>query len=145
MQKCYKIKEKLNLNKPSPSLGDKWQKYLKFSSYHELGKYDLKASIDFVLQETGQNDLTYYGYSMGTTMSYVLLSTFPEYNQKLKIVYSLAPVVFWKHKLRRLPKYYDVLSNQFEVFIWTWVHSSTNENSNLKSTKLFIFKSKIHP
>lgn len=33
---------------------------------------------------------------MGTTISYVLLSTKPAYNEKIKLAISLAPVAYWK-------------------------------------------------
>ncbi|KAK0183264.1 hypothetical protein PV327_001323 [Microctonus hyperodae] len=64
-------------------------------SFHEIGYYDLAAIIDYTLGMTGQNALSYVGHSMGTTISYVLLSTRPKYNQKIKLAISLAPVALW--------------------------------------------------
>lgn len=65
-----------------------------------MAVYDVKQMIDFILKKTGAEKLRYYGYSMGTTISYVLLSMLPEYNDKIEMLYSLMPVVFWKHELR---------------------------------------------
>ncbi|XP_022187146.2 lipase 3 [Nilaparvata lugens] len=67
--------------------------YWKFS-WHEMGVYDLPASIDYILRETEQKKLFYIGHSMGTTMMYVLLSVRPEYNHKLRLMVSLSPVAF---------------------------------------------------
>ncbi|KAK0098948.1 hypothetical protein PV326_012887 [Microctonus aethiopoides] len=64
-------------------------------SFHEIGYYDLPAMIDYTLGMTDQNALTYIGHSMGTTISYVLLSTRPKYNKKIKLAISLAPVAIW--------------------------------------------------
>ncbi|XP_014208893.1 lipase 3-like [Copidosoma floridanum] len=64
-------------------------------SYHEIALFDMPASIDYILKETQQPSLIYVGHSMGTSISYVLLSTKPEYNKKVKLVISLAPVAFW--------------------------------------------------
>ncbi|GLG93105.1 Lipase, partial [Gryllus bimaculatus] len=35
--------------------------------WHEVGLYDLPASIDYVLEQTGEEKLFYAGHSMGTT------------------------------------------------------------------------------
>ncbi|XP_031783328.1 uncharacterized protein LOC100117520 isoform X2 [Nasonia vitripennis] len=47
------------------------------------------------LEKTRQSKLTYVGYSMGTTLSYMLLSTKPEYNEKINLLISLAPVAYF--------------------------------------------------
>lgn len=66
-------------------------------SFHEMALMDLPATIDYILSETRQMNLVYVGYSMGTTMSYILLSEKPEYNEKMRLVVSLAPVAYWRH------------------------------------------------
>lgn len=42
---------------------------------------------------------------MGTTASYVLLSKLPEYNKKISLIISLAPIAFWKERLLTLMKF----------------------------------------
>ncbi|XP_058794567.1 lipase 3-like isoform X2 [Phymastichus coffea] len=64
-------------------------------SWHEMAMYDVSMIIDYILAETGRQRLIYIGHSMGTTMSYVLLSMKPEYNKRIELVISLAPVAFW--------------------------------------------------
>lgn len=63
-------------------------------SWHEIGYYDLPATIDYILDHTGHTELYYVGYSQGTTAFYVMLSEKHEYNQKIKGMVSLAPVAF---------------------------------------------------
>lgn len=52
---------------------------------------------------------------MGTTLSYIMLATLPEYNEKLNTVYSLAPVAFWKHDLKKATKGLDFGSKFIKV------------------------------
>ncbi|XP_046666167.1 lipase 1-like isoform X2 [Homalodisca vitripennis] len=63
-------------------------------SWHEMGMIDLPAAIDYVLNNTGQPSLHLIAHSMGTTVCFVMASSRPEYNQKLKSLVGLAPVAF---------------------------------------------------
>lgn len=51
--------------------------------WNEIGTYDLKAMIDFTLAATNKTKCFYVGYSQGNTELLVLLSSRPEYNNKL--------------------------------------------------------------
>lgn len=53
--------------------------------------------IDYVLGHTGQEKLFYFGHSQGTTSFYVMASEKPEYNAKIRLMSSLAPVAFMNH------------------------------------------------
>lgn len=57
----------------------------------ELGLIDLPTMIDFVIYLTGARSINYVGHSLGSTAALMLLSTVPEYNQKLKSVNLFAP------------------------------------------------------
>lgn len=70
-------------------------------SWHEIGYFDLAAMIDHVLNETKNTTLFYAAHSQGTTSFLVLLSTRPEYNEKIQQAYLMAPSAFRK-KLPRL-------------------------------------------
>lgn len=63
-------------------------------SWHEIGYYDLPATIDYILEKTGHSKLYYVGHSQGSTVFYVMGSERPEYNSKIKGMISLAPAVF---------------------------------------------------
>jgi pimeloyl-ACP methyl ester carboxylesterase len=62
-----------------------------------MGVSDLPAVIDYILETTGSKQIFYGGHSMGTTMFYVLASQRPEYNSKIRVMFSLAPVAFMSH------------------------------------------------
>jgi lysosomal acid lipase/cholesteryl ester hydrolase len=66
-------------------------------SWHENGVKDLPAVIDYILNTTDHKQIFYAGHSMGTTMFYVLGSERPEYNSKIRAMFSLAPVAFMSH------------------------------------------------
>lgn len=66
-------------------------------SWHEMGIKDLPAVIDYILKTTGSEQIFYAGHSMGTTMFYVLGAERPEYNNKIRAMFSLAPVAFMSH------------------------------------------------
>ncbi|KAJ8675778.1 hypothetical protein QAD02_011564 [Eretmocerus hayati] len=62
-------------------------------SWHEMGIYDLPAEITYVTKET-HKDILYIGYSMGTTMFYVMAIERPDIASKVKAMFSLSPVVY---------------------------------------------------
>lgn len=58
-----------------------------------MGRYDIPAVIDFILEKTERSKLIYIGYSMGCAMFFVCMSTRPDYNEKIEIMMALAPAV----------------------------------------------------
>ncbi|KAL7294167.1 hypothetical protein TKK_0012190 [Trichogramma kaykai] len=64
--------------------------------WHEMGLYDLPASIDYVLKQTNRKKLMYVGFSQGTTSYFVMTSSRPEYNDKVEAMFALAPVAHCK-------------------------------------------------
>ena len=65
--------------------------------WDEGGLYDVTAGIDFALNHTGQSDVFYFGHSMGCTQYFVMLSTLPEYNEKIRLGTLLAPPAYMSH------------------------------------------------
>ncbi|XP_021966606.1 lipase 3 [Folsomia candida] len=63
-------------------------------SWHEMGMYDIPASIDYILTATSAPSLYYVGHSMGCTAFFVAMSERPEYNAKVKLMSALAPATF---------------------------------------------------
>ncbi|KOB54096.1 Lipase 4 [Operophtera brumata] len=57
----------------------------------EIGKYDLPASIDKVLNETGAVELNYIGFSQGGGTFFMMCSELPHYCKKANIMIALAP------------------------------------------------------
>ncbi|XP_075532342.1 lipase member N-like [Dermacentor variabilis] len=61
-------------------------------SFDEIGRYDIAAVLDLVLNVTGASRVTLLAFSQGLTSSLVLLSTKPEYNEKVDILLAYGPV-----------------------------------------------------
>lgn len=78
------------------TLNDSMIKFWNFT-WEEIAMFDLSAMIDYILKVTGHNSLNYVAHSQGTTIGYVLCSMRPEYNNKIKIMFSLAPVAWMAH------------------------------------------------
>ncbi|CAH1126582.1 unnamed protein product [Ceutorhynchus assimilis] len=66
-------------------------------SWHEIGTYDLPATINYILNVTGADGIFYVGHSQGTTTLFVLLSEVPEMNDKIKAAALLAPSASLHH------------------------------------------------
>lgn len=60
-------------------------------SVDEIGRYDLPAIIDKVLNETGSEKLNYIGYSQGAGTYFIMCSELPEYCGKTQLMIALAP------------------------------------------------------
>ncbi|PSN34872.1 hypothetical protein C0J52_25734 [Blattella germanica] len=73
--------------------------------------------IDYILMETQEEKLHLIGYSMGTTMFYVMGSERPEYNNKIKAMYSMAPIAFISHTKSPLLR----LAAEFETLSWVFL------------------------
>ncbi|KAG8230454.1 hypothetical protein J437_LFUL009942 [Ladona fulva] len=102
-------------------------------SFDEMGYYDLPAEIDHVLAHTGQQKLFYAGHSMGTTMFYAMASRRPEYNGKIKAMFSLAPVAFMgrlKSPIRLLAPFTTAIK---------WLTKMIGMNEFLPSTNFMSF------
>ncbi|XP_033218449.1 lipase member K-like [Belonocnema kinseyi] len=66
-------------------------------SWHEMGIYDLPATIDYVLRYTNKKSLHLLCFSQGCTQTFVMGSLKPEYNKKIKFVVALSPAVYMTH------------------------------------------------
>ncbi|XP_077607999.1 lysosomal acid lipase/cholesteryl ester hydrolase [Crocuta crocuta] len=81
-------------------------------SYDEMANYDLPASINFILNKTGQEQVYYVGHSQGTTIGFIAFSEIPELARKIKIFFALAPVAsvkFAPSPLTKLGEFPDSL------------------------------------
>lgn len=62
-------------------------------SFHELGKFDQPALIDYILKHTGNKTLTYFGHSQGTTQMFAGMSMDPDFfKARINLCVMLAPV-----------------------------------------------------
>ncbi|XP_061491390.1 lipase member M-like isoform X2 [Rhineura floridana] len=60
-------------------------------SFHEMGIYDIPATINFILQKTQQDGLYYIGHSQGGAIGLVAFSSMPQLAEKVKLFMGLAP------------------------------------------------------
>lgn len=62
-----------------------------------MGTIDLPNTIDYILEKTGEPDLSYVGHSMGTAIFFVLCSERPEYQEKIRSMAAMAPIAYLNH------------------------------------------------
>lgn len=80
-------------------------------TWEEIGVYDLPSMIDYALNVSGKVSLYYIGHSQGTTTFYVMGSMKPEYNNKVKLMFSLSPVAWLGHSSSILVKIFSPAHN----------------------------------
>ncbi|XP_037820554.1 lipase 3 [Lucilia sericata] len=80
-------------SKNHTSLNSDYMEFWDFT-FHEMGKYDLPANIDYILAKTGYDQLHYVGHSQGTAVFWVLCSEQPQYTQKILSMHALAPIAY---------------------------------------------------
>lgn len=96
------------------SRGNTWsQRHTTFSvsqdefwafSFDEMAKYDLPASINYIVNTTGQEQVFYLGHSQGTTIGFIAFSQIPELAKKIKMFFAMAPVVSLSFAMSPLAK-----------------------------------------
>ena len=64
-----------------------------FTSFDEMAKYDLPATVDYIQTITGQDQLVYIGHSQGTLIAFAAFSNNPELARKISLFIALAPIV----------------------------------------------------
>ncbi|XP_076057943.1 gastric triacylglycerol lipase-like isoform X2 [Oratosquilla oratoria] len=62
-------------------------------SWDQMAKYDLPATIDYILKEAGPgvDDLFFVGYSLGARTFVAMMNERPQYNSKVRAMVGLAP------------------------------------------------------
>ncbi|XP_043843000.1 gastric triacylglycerol lipase-like [Dromiciops gliroides] len=76
----------------SPDLPEFWA-----FSFDEMAKYDLPATINFILEMTGHEQLYYVGYSQGSTIAFMAFSTDQSLAWKVKVLFALSPIITLKY------------------------------------------------
>ncbi|XP_043796542.1 lipase 3-like [Apis laboriosa] len=63
-------------------------------SWHEIGVYDIPATIDYILKKTKKEKIFIISHSQGGSAFFVMASERPEYQNKIIASFSMAPAVF---------------------------------------------------
>lgn len=67
-----------------------------------MGKFDLPATIDYVLNNTNHSQVHFIGHSQGAASFFVLTSERPEYNSKILFMVAIAPAVYMTYVVNPL-------------------------------------------
>ncbi|KAL0258175.1 cholesterol esterase [Diplodia seriata] len=62
-------------------------------SMDQFAFHDIPDSIDYILSTTGQQSLSYVGFSQGTAQAFAALSIHPTLNEKVNVFVALAPAM----------------------------------------------------
>ena len=65
-----------------------------YSSWDKFAKYDIPATLNFILSTSGAPSLSYIGHSQGTTIAFAEFSSDQTWLSKVDIYVALAPVAF---------------------------------------------------
>ncbi|XP_038173722.1 tear acid lipase-like protein [Arvicola amphibius] len=84
-------------------------------SHDQIIKYDLPATIDFILQKTGQKQLYYVGHSQGTLIAFGAFSANQQLAQKIKLYFALAPVCTGKYITSSLRLFAFIPPTMFKI------------------------------
>lgn len=99
-----------------------------------MGYYDTPAFIDYILAATNQENLYYIGHSQGTTSFFAMASQRPEYNQKVRLMIALAPVVYLSNSVHPLIK---VLAENLNLFN---VNSATKGKNRIRLFNFYFYR-----
>ena len=96
-------------------------------SFNEMGKYDLPANLNFVLEKTKADKLTYIGHSQGTTQFWIANILYEDIGQKVDTFIGFAPVMFVGHQtssfvIVAIKFYLDVLLEDTFRSVLFWGH-----------------------
>lgn len=90
------------------------QKFWSFA-LDEIGYYDVPASIDYVLNATGETKMHYLGHSQGSAVFLMMASEKPEYMDKIEMFHAVNPAVYMSHLESSLISFVARHSDTFDV------------------------------
>lgn len=128
------------------SLSKKDKRYWDYS-FHEMAEYDLPAVIDHIVEtkltenrfhehRVDNHRVIYVGHSMGTSMVFAMLALNPEYNDKVRAVFALAPVAYMRH-IRSPIRLLAPFSKDFD-----WIMRFFGNNELLPQSKIVRYMAK---
>jgi lysosomal acid lipase/cholesteryl ester hydrolase len=87
--------------------------------------YDIPAVVDYILEQTGHQRLTYVGHSMGCAVYFIAMSTHPRLNQKIDLMLALAPattVANMKSPLKLFAPHVRSIQVLLQHLIWNFAY-----------------------
>nr|XP_036669715.1 uro-adherence factor A isoform X4 [Drosophila suzukii] len=92
------------------------RKYWNFS-FHEIGKYDVPATIDLILKRTNEPKLQYIGHSQGSTVFFVMCSEKPKYANKVQLMQALSPTVYLQENRSPVLKFISMFKGKYSMLL----------------------------
>ncbi|XP_041675009.1 serine-rich adhesin for platelets-like [Drosophila eugracilis] len=92
------------------------RKYWDFS-FHEIGKYDLPAAIDLILNHTHKPKIQYIGHSQGSTVFFVMCSERPNYAHKVQLMQALSPTVYLRENRSPVLKFLSMFKGKYAMLL----------------------------
>lgn len=92
-----------------------------YSRFDQIGQYDVPANLRYILAYTNQATLSYVGHSQGTLTFYIAMETNPDLNEKVNMMFALAPITTVAHMrspLRLIAPYADNLEANYNLFFY---------------------------
>jgi lysosomal acid lipase/cholesteryl ester hydrolase len=86
-------------------------------TWTEMARYDLPATINYILKYTGQNDLYYIGHSQGTTIGFAEFGRNKALASKIRLNVALGPVATLGHLISPI-KYLADIGEPTNQEIW---------------------------
>ena len=83
-----------------------------------MGKEDVPASINYILEFTGEKQLSCVCGSFGCTLFFIAMITHPELNDSIDVLGAWAPSVSLKNVTNPIAKFVERHWEQYEVFIY---------------------------
>jgi len=99
-------------------------------SFDEMAEYDLPTNINYILNVTGQKQLTYIGHSQGTIQAFAGFEK-PEVAAKVNLFIALAPVA-WVHNSRSTLLRVLASLDAVDIFVLFGVHDFTPDTPKLQ-------------
>lgn len=87
-------------------------------SFDEMAKYDLPATINFIVQKTGQEKIHYVGHSQGTTIGFIAFSTNPTLAKKNQDVLCISSSCYREVYTKSLEKDFIYSYISFQAYVW---------------------------
>ncbi|XP_023172910.2 lipase 1-like isoform X2 [Drosophila hydei] len=86
-------------------------------SFHEIGIFDLPATIDQIQLITAQPYIQYIGHSQGSTAFFVMASELPEYAKKVTFMQALSPTVYMQNTNSPVLRFLSLFKRNIRVLL----------------------------
>jgi lysosomal acid lipase/cholesteryl ester hydrolase len=101
-------------------------------SFHEMGMYDLPASLDYIYELNGRRKIIYIGYSQGTVMMFAALTRKLAYFQsRINLFIGLGPAASIGH-MESITRYFNRIRME-SLFNWFKIYELLPRNDNMSN------------